>query len=88
MFQTGKANYRSQYRNGLRSEGKSKSNLSITFEKHIDLDEIILEPGNKVDYIDSTRSNWLPASILQVTHKSVDRKIVKLSIDGSKSILT
>jgi len=88
VFQTGKSNYRSQLRNGFRSQGKSKSNLSITFEKYNDIDEIILEPGNKVDYIDSSRSNWLAATIIQVTHKSIDNKIVKISIDGSKSFVT
>jgi hypothetical protein len=87
VFQTGKTNYRSQMRNGFRSQGKSKSNLSITFEKYNDIDEIILEPGNKIDYIDSSRSNWLPATILQVTHKSIDHKILKINIDGSKSLV-
>jgi hypothetical protein len=45
----GRRDYRSQMRNGIRSEGKSKSNLTITFEGFVKR-SIVLQAGSKIDY--------------------------------------
>ena len=82
IFQNGRSGYRSQMRNGIRSEGKSRSDSTITFEGYVKKEEIILNAGSKVDYKNPTGLGWVPAVILSVDHKSTTHKVLKISIEG------
>ena len=82
IFQNGRSGFRSQMRNGIRSEGKSRSDITITFEGYVTQEEIILEAGSKVDLVNPMGSGWVAAVIMQVQHIDVTSKILKLNIEG------
>jgi hypothetical protein len=79
VFQPPKVGYRAELRNGIRSDGKSKSSASISFEGYIEEEEIIVEDGSKIDVL--TPSGWLPGIIDQVDHKDSSYKVLTVSIE-------
>ena len=73
--------------NGIKSLGKERSPMSITFEEYIEEDVIILKPGTKVDIKVKTEKDtikWVPAVIINVIENTYG-KFVKVSLDGESS---
>ena len=82
IFQNGRSGYRSQMRNGIQSEGKSRSDLTITFEGYFKEEQIVLDIGSKIDFANPIGLGWLAAVIIEVQHKSETNKILKINIEG------
>lgn len=83
----GISNYKGSQRGGIKSEGKTKSKISISFEMYEEQDNIHLKPGSKVDLkIDGSNSQikWVPAIITKV-HDTSNGKFVNLILDGENS---
>ena len=82
IFQNGRTGYRSQIRNGIRSEGKARSDISITFDGYIKIEQIIMEIGSKIDLANPNSPGWLPAIIMKIDHKENNIKLLKIAIEG------
>lgn len=82
IFENGKSSYRSQMRNGIRSEGKAKSDVTITFEGYVKKEEIIIQAGSKIDFANPSGSGWLPAVIITALTKDSISKTLTISIEG------
>ena len=82
IFQNGRSGFRSQMRNGIRSEGKSRSDVTITFEGYVTKEEIVLEAGSKIDLANPVGSGWVAAVIMQVQHNDVTSQNLKINIEG------
>ena len=82
IFQNGRSGYRSQMRNGIRSDGKSRSDITITFEGYIVQEEIISEAGSKIDIVNPNGTGWVPAVIMEVDTKDTSNKRLKVNIEG------
>jgi hypothetical protein len=83
----GTSNYKGSQRGGIKSEGKTKSKTSISFETYEEEDNILLKPGTKVDLkLDNSNSRvkWVPAIITKV-HDTNNGKFVNLILDGENS---
>lgn len=75
-FHEGLNNYPSQTRNGVKTKGKSFSELSITFETAQSQDNIVINTGSKFDLLDPNGSGtWLPAVILNIEDSGQMKKI-------------
>ena len=79
--------YKGTVSNSVKSEGKTFSHLSISFETYIKEDIIILKPGNKVDLkLEDPKKGftWNPAIITNIMD-TPKGKVIKLIQDGSVS---
>jgi hypothetical protein len=81
IFQNGKSGYRSQMRNGIRSEGKAKSDVTVSFEGYVKKEEIILQSGSKIDY-KGPSGGWLPGVIITAIPKDSTSRTLSISIEG------
>jgi hypothetical protein len=83
----GTTNYKGEMSNGIKSEGKLRSPLSLSFEIYEEEDNILLKPGTKVDY-KSENSNkevkWFGAIITKVLDTN-NGKFLNLILDGENS---
>ena len=82
IFQNGRSSYKSQIRNGIRSEGKSKSDLSFSFEGYFKQGEIIMEVGSKIDLVNPYTSGWIGAVIMKIQQKDYKNKLIEVAIEG------
>lgn len=96
IIKAGTKHYKASNSNGVRSDGKFQSNISVMFEMYNPDDNIILKAGSKVDLkmdasdvkeelANGKPSLWQPAVIMSVIDTS-NGKFVKLMLDGSKFI--
>lgn len=74
-------NYKSSASNGVKSEGKFKSSLSINFELYEEEDVIVMKAGSKVDIKSDETQKWMPGVITQVLD-TTNGRFLKLVIDG------
>ena len=82
-----RSTFKGSLSNGIKSMGKERSSMSLTFEEYIEEDVIILKPGTKVDIRIKTEKDtikWVPAVIISVIDNSYG-KFVKVAIDGENS---
>jgi hypothetical protein len=56
----------------------------VSFERYIKPQEIIVEPGNKIDLYEQSTKKWVPAVIDQVEVKNEKRSVLKVKIEESK----
>ena len=82
VFQNGMNTYKSKYKNGIKSQSKGKSDLSISFEIYKEEDNIIVQPGSKFDLLNPAGVGWIPAIITQVTDKDDFMKVIQYSVEG------
>jgi len=82
IFQNGRSGYRSAMRNGFRSEGKSKSDVTVTFEGYVTVEEIVLNPGSKIDVKNPVGAGWVAGVIMEVDTKDTSSKVLKVNIEG------
>jgi len=87
VIQNGRNGYRSQLRNGVRSESKSRSEFSVVFEAYLKKDEIILEVGSKIDVRNPYKPGYLPGIITRLINKNVNKYLLDISIEGNGSDL-
>jgi len=69
----------------LRSEGKAKSDVTVTFEGYVKKEEIIVQPGSKIDIANPVGSGWAPGVIMEVDQKDANTRHLKVSIEGVNS---
>ena len=97
IIKEGTKHYKASNSNGVKSDGKFQSGLSIMFEMYNPEDNIILKAGSKVDLkmdasdvkedlANGKPSLWQPAIIMSVID-TTNGKFVKLMLDGSKYII-
>jgi len=80
--------YTSSLRKGIKSEGRSYSEYSITFEKFVKEDSIILKPGTKIDYYNKNGLNArFEKAIITNINESSKGTIINLIIEGSIILL-
>jgi hypothetical protein len=77
-------NFKGSHSNGIKSEGKYKSSLAISFENYEEEDIIILKSGTKVDLRSDGADSWQPGYIVQVLDTNNGR-FLKLVIDGGNN---
>ena len=82
VFKTGKNSYKSNFRNGIKSLAKGKSDLTISFEVYKELDDIILQIGSRIDIINPVSVGWLPAVITNIVDKDDFYKVITINIEG------
>jgi len=82
VFKLGKINYKSAFRNGIKSLSKGKSDLTLTFRVYKELSDIIIQPGSRVDVRNPVDNGWLPGQITQVVDKDAFIKILTIAIEG------
>ena len=85
VFSPGQSNYKGAFSNSIRSEGKAKSSLTLSFEEWKELEEIILKPGSKVDVLNPNGMGWIPMLIMSVEDKNEKLKYLKLIRDGQNA---
>ena len=76
--------YKSILSNGIKSEGKSYSSLSITFEEYIKEDIINPKAGKKIDVKLDTSSPWQPGLIVSLTTDN-GSSFLNVVLDGLNS---
>jgi hypothetical protein len=75
-FEVGLSLYPSQMRNGVKSSAKTYSDLSIKFETAVDLDNVIINTGSKLDVLDPKGSGtWLPMVITNIIDSGLVKKL-------------
>jgi len=83
-FTAGLTNYTSQMRNGVKSKGKSASELTISFEPTISSDNINVMTGSKIDFMDPNGTGvWLPAVIANIEESGISKKLT-LTIENAQ----
>ena len=82
IFQNGKNSYPSMFRNGVKSSPKGKSDVSFSFEIYKEEDDIILQPGSKIDIANTIKIGWLPGIITNIIDKDEFMKIIMVTIEG------
>jgi hypothetical protein len=87
VFKNGLNSYKSNFRNGIKSLSKGKSDVSLSFEIYKEEDNIILQAGSKIDLANPVKVGWLPAIITQVTDKDEFLKILTVSIEGGTDFI-
>ena len=85
VFAPGQTNYKGEFKNSIRSEGKAKANLSISFEEYKEIEEIILRPGSKIDVANPNGIGWVPMIIMSIEDKNEKLKFLKLMNEGENS---
>lgn len=71
---------------GIRSKAKDESDLSISFQKHVEVTDIIVESGKKVDYYNSFSHSWEPAVIDSISYQNSGNSMttnLKLKLENS-----
>ena len=86
VIKKGSTNYKGSDSNGVKSEGKYKSPMSVSFEMYEEEDVIIVKPGTKIDLKLDTPAGekWFPAIILTVLDIPNGR-FLKMNLDGENS---
>lgn len=88
VIQNGRNGYKSQLRNGVRSENKSRSEFSFSFEAYLKKDDIILEIGTKIDIRNPLKPGYLPGIITRLINKEQGKYLLDVSVEGSGSETT
>jgi hypothetical protein len=79
-------NYKGGLSNGITSQGKYRSQLSLSFEIYEEEDNIVLKPGSKIDMkvTKETGDVWA-AGIITGVVDTVNGKFIKYILDGENS---
>ena len=84
IFEEGLKKYKSQIRSGIKSKNRGHSDITISFEGVKDENQIPVNTGVKIDFLDPKGSGeWLPGIITQVTD-SGDNKMITVKVEGTE----
>lgn len=86
VFENGLQKYNSVNRSGLKSKSKGKSDLTISFELVQEENNIPINTGVKIDFLDPKGSGeWLAGIVFLVEDSGEDAKLLTVKLENSDS---